>query len=474
MKHKNKWFLSFLAVILIMTGCVRQPQGNEAESESPQSEAVSSQSEAVSPQAETVSSQPEAEQPPTVLGEMAKLSPEDGNWMNLSKEQMMEDAEYLHRVLLENFPYYNVIQRKIGIDMEAEYAACLNEIEAAQTDAQFYVALSHWIDKADNLGHLMLIQPGMHADLAPIYKEAAAEQADIYGMNVQWLADVYNNENTTASYAGLSKVMEPLFDLVNTYYEEQESSEEGTGGLETEWQNIETKILEPDKIAYIAINSFDSESYDEDKQLLFDFYAKVRDYDHIIFDFRENGGGSMYYFSDLVVAPNMDKPLEAASYSFLMDGEENTSFFDTSLWKPISSAPDLPRMNQEDFKNFDFYSAEPFIIEPEGNKQLNGRLWMLVGPNVFSSSEYAAMFCKTTGLMTLVGTTTGGDGIGSEPMAVALPNSGLVVRYSAVYGTTADGAGSQEWGTEPDIVSPEGEDALTTCLNAIREAEGLE
>lgn len=63
MKHKNKWFLSFLAVLLIMTGCARQPQGNEAESESPQSEAVSSQSEAVSPQAETVSSQPEAEQP---------------------------------------------------------------------------------------------------------------------------------------------------------------------------------------------------------------------------------------------------------------------------------------------------------------------------------------------------------------------------------------------------------------------------
>lgn len=63
MKHKNKWFLSFLAVLLIMTGCVRQPKENGTESESPQSEAVSSQSE--------------AEQPPTVLREMAKLSPED-------------------------------------------------------------------------------------------------------------------------------------------------------------------------------------------------------------------------------------------------------------------------------------------------------------------------------------------------------------------------------------------------------------
>lgn len=125
-------------------------------------------------------------------------------------------------------------------------------------------------------------------------------------------------------------------------------------------------------------------------------------------------------------------------------------------------------MNQEDWENFDFYSDELITIEPTGGKLLNGKLWMLVGPTVFSSSEYAAMLCKNTGFMTLVRTTTGGDSIGSEPMAVALPNSGLVVRYSAVYGTTADGAGSQEWGTEPDIVSPESEDALTTCLNTIQ------
>lgn len=40
-------------------------------------------------------------------------------------------------------------------------------------------------------------------------------------------------------------------------------------------------------------------------------------------------------------------------------------------------------------------------VEPAGGqKMLNGKLWMLVGPKVFSSSEYAAMLCKAANFMT--------------------------------------------------------------------------
>lgn len=109
-------------------------------------------------------------------------------------------------------------------------------------------------------------------------------------------------------------------------------------------------------------------------------------------------------------------------------------------------------------------------VEPAGGqKMLNGKLWMLVGPKVFSSSEYAAMLCKAAKFMTLVGAATGGDGIGCDPAPVVLPNSGFVVRYSAIYCTTADGASSQEWGTEPDLATPEGEEPLETCLKAIHQ-----
>lgn len=48
-----------------------------------------------------------------------------------------------------------------------------------------------------------------------------------------------------------------------------------------------------------------------------------------------------------------------------------------------------------------------------------------------------------------------------------MKNSGLIVRYSPVYGVTPDGAGSQEFGTEPDMTAADGESELDACLKAI-------
>lgn len=130
--------------------------------------------------------------------------------------------------------------------------------------------------------------------------------------------------------------------------------------------------------------------------------------------------------------------------------------------------PGLPLMNQDDLSDVDLFHEIEYITEPSGKeKMLKGKLWLLVSDTVFSSSEYAAIFSKATGFMTLVGTRTGGEGIGSDPLPILLPNSGLIVQYAAEYGALPDGSGSQEYGTMPDILSSEGESALDTCLRAI-------
>ena len=67
----------------------------------------------------------------------------------------------------------------------------------------------------------------------------------------------------------------------------------------------------------------------------------------------------------------------------------------------------------------------------------------------FLERRYAAMFSKHSGFATLVGRKTGGDGIGTDPVYIILPNS-------------------EEAGTKPDIISPEGESPLDTCLEEIR------
>ncbi len=57
------------------------------------------------------------------------------------------------------------------------------------------------------------------------------------------------------------------------------------------------------------------------------------------------------------------------------------------------------------------------------------------------------------------------------PNILSSPNSGLVVQYSPFYGVTADGTGSEEFGTTPDIPSSSDELPLNTCLKEIKKSE---
>ena len=53
-----------------------------------------------------------------------------------------------------------------------------------------------------------------------------------------------------------------------------------------------------------------------------------------------------------------------------------------------------------------------------------------------------------------------------------LPNSGILIQYTMMYGLNPDGSSSEEAGTTPDILSPAGESALATALRAIEKARG--
>ena len=100
-----------------------------------------------------------------------------------------------------------------------------------------------------------------------------------------------------------------------------------------------------------------------------------------------------------------------------------------------------------------------------------GRIWLLVGPQVYSASESFAVFCKETDFAKLMGEQTGGDGIGSlDPVFLQLPNSGILVQYTMMYGLNPDGSSSEEAGTTPDILSDGSEDPLVTALREIEKA----
>lgn len=63
-----------------------------------------------------------------------------------------------------------------------------------------------------------------------------------------------------------------------------------------------------------------------------------------------------------------------------------------------------------------------------------------------------AVFSKATRWATVVGKTTSGDGIGSDPNLVSIPGTGLVFRFSGGMGLNPDGSANEETKTIPDVI----------------------
>lgn len=369
--------------------------------------------------------------------------------------------------------------------MDREYETYRARVESTETDMQFFVLIQQFISQGGGTGHLDLLTPGFYEWMAEVYQqEDGIPEEELPRMRL--LAEEYANETSASAYRAMSDVFQETMDRVNAHNDalpvtkqETDKAQETQAvdplkGLltgEGETDNLRYGILsaESPKIAYIQIKGFDMSCYQEDKETLDGLYKAYQDYDHVIFDLTENGGGGMSYFNDLMAAPNIDRTLSTNIYALVKDGALNRKIMDLSKYQPVSKMPSLPRLNQDDLKELDLFVPDTYTVEPSGSeKLLKGKLWMLVNENVYSSSEYAAMFTKATGFATLVGRVTGGDGIGEDPIPIVMKNSGLIVRYSPVYGVTPDGAGSQEFGTEPDIYAADGESELDACLKAIR------
>ena len=68
-----------------------------------------------------------------------------------------------------------------------------------------------------------------------------------------------------------------------------------------------------------------------------------------------------------------------------------------------------------------------------------GRIFLLVDDNVYSSAESLAAFCRGSSWATVIGGCTGEDGVGFDPALVALPNSGMTLRFSSMIGLNPTG-----------------------------------
>lgn len=222
-------------------------------------------------------------------------------------------------------------------------------------------------------------------------------------------------------------------------------------------KNYRIEILEKNKTAYIQMSSMmvnGNVQYEEDRKEIEEFLQQIEDYPYLIVDIRGNGGGSTGYWSDALVSRLLERSTFIKTYILYRDTKYITSFvndrYDTYNAKSTRELPENKNYPPE-VRDFGKYIEVQDGVMPYNPFHFKGKIYLLVDGGVYSAAENFAVFAKATGWATLVGTTTGGDGIGAEPGYMSLPNSGILIRVPVAMGLNPDGTINEEAHTQPDI-----------------------
>ncbi|PWM35776.1 MAG: hypothetical protein DBX66_07980 [Clostridiales bacterium] len=405
------------------------------------------------------------------------------NWQNLGGGQMAEDFDALFKTLEENYPYLQSLEQRLGMTRQELYQKLRPQIAATGSDGDFYTGLHDLLSGTfKGLGGLRLEDdPYRFPELAGEYQARAGESRLI-----SQLSALYNSAQAQESY---QKLGEP-YGLIDTYrsvYSQMQYTK-------TSWDyrpaparpqnpalpqnlrsngNVQAGLYEDGRIAYIRIPDLSEERIGPDRDFLLDFYRQAAGAQSVILDLCGSTGDSREYVDGLLLAPNIREPLTLRYWQLSRAGEQNSKFFDFSdpAWRPVSELPRLfwPGGGIGGFTHARMLERR---VEPAGPGP-GGRLYLLTDGRGERAARYAATMMKNGSLATLIGTRPASGGLEEEPAALALPQSGWIVRYSADYTLLPNGSCSNLSGARPDVaVDPAKETPLAACLRVISEGGG--
>lgn len=378
-----------------------------------------------------------------------------GSKKDLSKNQMMEDFNYLFNSIIDNYPYLDVNKRVNEVDFKANETIYRDMIKECENDDEFETTIKIIVKDLNN-SHSYIFNKEVLEQFRNIYNKIPT--GSWYDLNRK----VLNNKKALRRY-GLSREVKELEKKESAFYEKPKFKDIVNG-----------------EIGYMEIPLMNNSSYiKEDKEDILGYLESIKNYDAVVVDIRGNRGGDSnywhYIFSNIV---NRDYYTEY--YSFYKDGKLINKFlnYNKNFIKPVEKldTSNLKNLPQEVTRDFKSYSKDKYSVEKASSSiNFKGKIYLLVDDKVFSSAEALAVFAKSTGMATLIGEKTKGDGIGSDPMLMMLPNSGLVFNFTKEMGTTIDGTCNEEHKTNPDIIvnNPKktGDFKTDECIKKVLELE---
>lgn len=376
---------------------------------------------------------------------------EDRKREDLSAREYVEDFEFVYKILDQYYPFFDINKKIQNIDWLNKKEEYINYIEKSSDDYDFALRLNNILYDLHN-GHTYIVDQNEAVENYVAYYRAPKSD---------WRHDIskiYEKERVRYRYRLTNK-------KVNDYLKYQtydhislnnNTNLKGSGPRKESSYNIDIEDINDD-ISYIKIKEMISlEESKNDQKLIKDYLKKSKDKNALIIDIRGNTGGDSRYWQDFLLPEIIDKEYSTSYYHFIKGGKLHQKIISQEKYQDgVDNFLADSNFNDETrqiLSQFDFYKHFPLSIRPsETSINFKGNIYLLVDSYVYSSSEMLASFCNETGLATLVGSETGGDGIGTDPMQIDLPNSGYVLRYSKQMGVTESGKINELEKTKPDI-----------------------
>lgn len=363
----------------------------------------------------------------------------------LTQEEYLEDFDYVYETLKNYYPYFDVNEKAHGINWLGNKEIYIDMISDCKTDKEFYDTMNLILADLHN-GHTHIVDTKHGIEYYILYKKASPR----YDWRVN-MVKIFEEPRVQARYNVTNENINRILEAQDNYKP-----------AENDYRNAIVGDVIPQEIGYISIKQMispdlNSSSFKDEHDYIKGYLEGIKDYPALIIDIRENGGGNSRYWSNFLMPLIIDRPYSQSTYTFVKDGPLLSRYSKQSGLKKVTESIiedfSFPKETMEMVSDFSYFSARRSRLVPNKDSiNFKGKIYLIVDKNVYSSSEGFASFAKESNMATLVGERTGGDGIGSDPMFVGLPNSGFILRFSKEMGVTEKGSINELDQTEPDIL----------------------